>query len=169
MKRILVPLAILGAAASANAVLNLNINVQYQTVAPPSSGTLTVVFSGTVDVLLPTFDVNSAALEFPFRNSTDFLGGSIDSGFATYIAATSPGVDYSGILFTISVPSTTPLGNYIFDASGGLAEFLVSATNGVTSGTDNEFFGVNVVPEPATMAALGIGVVALLRRRKKIG
>lgn len=36
-----------------------------------------------------------------------------------------------------------------------------------TSGNNNAFRGVEVVPEPATLAALGLGTAALLRRRRR--
>ena len=46
----------------------------------------------------------------------------------------------------------------------------ISDTNAGTSASDLTcviFDNVNVVPEPATMAALGLGVVALIRRKRK--
>jgi hypothetical protein len=159
------------AAAGAQAAVNLNINVQYQTAVRPSSGSIFVTYSGTVDVLLPTFDVTLWALEFPGNSSSVFLNSNIDPGFHAYMVATLPGVDYVGALFTVEVTSTTALGFYWLNNNSlgmsPLSEFVVTADNGVESASDNEFHGVTVVPEPATMAAMGLGLVALARRRRK--
>jgi len=167
MKKLSLLAAAFGMIASAQAGFNLNIDSQYQTAVLPSSGSITVTFTGTVDVLLPNFDITGASLEFPYANSSDFLNDAFDSNFLTYISGSSPGVDYSGALFTVTVTSTTPQGFYYLDSSGGLAELVVSGSNGTVSGSDNEFFGVNVVPEPATMAVLGLGAMALVHRRRK--
>lgn len=43
---------------------------------------------------------------------------------------------------------------------------LMSVSGGAPSTADSGAFRVNVVPEPASMAALGLGAVALIRRRK---
>src|SRR5688572_16217891 len=102
---------LLAVSAVSSAAINLNIDVQYQTAVRPSSGSIFVSFTGTVDVLLPTFDVSSAFLEFA-SNGSDFLPGAFDASFLAYLSASAPGVDYSGALFTSEVDSTDALGLY---------------------------------------------------------
>jgi hypothetical protein len=161
---------VLAVSAVSSAAINLNIDTQYMTVIRPSSGSVFVTFTGTIDVLLPTFDVSSATLEFA-GNGTDFLPGAFDAGFLAYLGAAAPGVDYAGALFTAEVSSTDDLGLYWLNGSGSgmtpLSEFIVSATNGTETATDNEIYGVDVVPEPASLAVLGLGLVAIARRRRK--
>lgn len=170
MTRIAVFCALVAGAASAHAGLNLNLNNPYQTVAAPSSGSISVVFTGTVDILLPTFDATQADLEFP-SDGSNFLTGAFDPAFVAYLGANLPGVDYTGNLFSITVTSTTANGFYwLNNGSLGfspLSEFIVHAGNGVQTARDNEFYGVTVVPEPASMAILGLGASALIRRRKR--
>ena len=171
MRKILLSFAGALVSSWAAASLNININVPYQTAVRPATGSIFVLFTGTIDVLLPTFDVNAATLEFPLDASSNVLTGTFDPAFNTYLGSAAPGVDYAGPLFSIEVTSTSPLGFYWLNPSGNgfsaLSEFLVSASDGAQTATDNEFYGVTVVPEPVTMAAVGIGVAALLRRRRK--
>ena len=85
--------------------------------------------------------------------------------------ASAPGVDYSGALFTSEVDSTDALGLYWLNGSGSgltpLSEFIVSASDGSFTAVDNEMYGVDVVPEPASLAALSIGLAAIARKRRK--
>jgi hypothetical protein len=169
MRKLALALVVLGSVVSAHAALNLNIDVAYQTVVRPGTGSIFVTFTGTVDVLLPTFDVSSAIIEWPGSSANDFLPGTFDAAFVTYATGNNPGVDYTGNLFKVEVTSSTPLGFYWLNTSpdglSNLSEFLVRATDGTNTATDNEFFGVTVVPEPATFVAVGIGALVLLRRR----
>jgi hypothetical protein len=143
--------------------------VPYQTAVRPAAGSIFVLFSGTVDVLLPTFDVNQAQLEFPQDSLANSLTGAFDPAFSTYIGTNSPGVDYTGPLFSIEVTSTSPLGFYWLNGNGfsALSELIVTTSDGTRTASDNEFFGVTVVPEPATIAAIGLGFAALIRRRRR--
>ena len=169
MKKVALAAATLGAITSAQAGINVNIDVQYQTVAlQPSS--FSVVFTGTIDILIPTFDVKDASLEAP-SNGSVVLAAELHPDLIAYINGDSPGVDYSGNLFLVHVPPTTPLGNYWFrDLFGGLSpmsEFFVRAEGSNFEANDNELYGVTVVPEPASMVALGLGAIGFFRRRRK--
>lgn len=170
MRKQITVLSLLAAGAVANAAVNLNINVQYQTVVAPSSGSISVVYSGTVDVLLPNWDVVGWTLEFP-SDGTNFLSASIDPGFDAYMLANNPGVDYTGNLFSLTVTSSTAPGFYYLNSgnSNPLSEFIVVASTPGRETSDNEMYGLTVepVPEPATLAALGIGAAAFIRRRKR--
>lgn len=63
--------------------------------------------------------------------------------------------------------------NYIGTRMGTQSELLASITDRANwTGQDSPVFNIDtaafqVVPEPATMAALGIGIAAVLRRRRK--
>ena len=74
-------------------------------------------------------------------------------------------------LFEITVQSTDDLGLYFLNSSSdglsALSEFIVYASDGSVTAADNEMFGVEVVPEPASMIALGVGIAALARKRRK--
>lgn len=161
--------ALVGVSASSFGAVNLNFDLAYQVVTKPGSGSVFVTYTGTVDVLLPTFDVTAATVEWP-GNGTDFLTTTFAAPFLAYIFAAAPGADYAGALIEVEVPSTATDGLYWLNGSGSgfspLSELLVTASDGVSDATDNEFFGLMVVPEPGTVAALGLGALALLRRRK---
>ena len=161
-------LAVLGGLSSFSfGFINVNLSNAYQSASVPGAGSIFVTFTGTVDILQASYDASNAVLEAP-SNGSNVLNVVLDPAFVTYINGSNAGVDYTGTLFTAEVASTTQLGNYWLGAGGlsGLAELTVMATGASLDASDNELFGVTVVPEPATLAALGIGAAALIRRRR---
>lgn len=171
MKKTVALVSMLAVGAAANAAINLHINVQYQTVAAPSVGSIAVVYSGYVDVLLAGWDVSAATLELP-SDGTNFLGVAWDPGFSAYVGGNNPGADYFGDLFSVTVNSNTTPGFYHLNAGNGnpFSQLIVSATQpGAVTVTDDEMFGLTVdpVPEPATLAALGLGAAAFIRRKRR--
>jgi hypothetical protein len=161
--------ALAAVSVMASAGVNLNLNNPVETVNLPNSGSVNVVFTGTVDVL-PGWDASSATLYFPFLGSNG-LGGGFDSNFLTYLGGSNAGVDYSGNLFSITVNSTDAPGYYDFNSLSptSTSQFVVGASKNGVSFSDNEYFAVDVqaVPEPASIAMLGIGSLALIRRRRR--
>ncbi len=58
-------------------------------------------------------------------------------------------------------------GELFFSPNGAGGTFDVNATVADASGAEYEMVGTFVVPEPATMSLLGLGGLAVLRRRRK--
>ncbi|MCC7434082.1 MAG: PEP-CTERM sorting domain-containing protein [Methanoregulaceae archaeon] len=172
MKKLLAIGIALGSLGSAHAALNFNLNTNYEVATIPNSGSIQVTFFGTVDVLLPTWDVHTASAEWPgLSPSGPFLAALFDSAFVTYVNGFNPGVDYSGAILSVTVNSTDLAGDYFYHSTtpDQLSEIVVFATDGANVAGDNEYYGVtlNPVPEPGTMVALGLGVAALARRRAR--
>ncbi len=121
----------------------------------------------------------TATVAAPSTNSADiYLNGDSfnvdapltvdDSGFFSFPLFLSPSGSYTGVLFTVDVPSATPLGAYFgyFQILGGSDG---SQLNPISNVAD---FEVDVrasgVPEPGTMLLLGSSSLALfgtLRRK----
>lgn len=165
---------ILAALTSAGALasFNLDLDENYKSTLLPNTGSVVLTFSGKVDVFLPSFDVNAGLVEVPgLTPSSDFLAAAFTPAFVSYMSGISPGADYIGDIFTVTVNSTDAAGEYFYNSTldSPLAEIKIGATNGLVAFTDAEGFGVtvNAVPEPASMAVLGLGAAALLRRRTR--
>lgn len=97
-------------------------------------------------------------------------------------ASTNPG-DFSTVLVTVNGGLTTtgyPAAWTMYSATltglggptSGRFAFHYSTTSGGPLGSEADYIGIDdvrysAVPEPATMAALGLGAAALIRRRRK--
>ncbi len=123
--------------------------------------------------------VNAAETNSPGRQIRNTLAFAHDAyGFETWGAASGERVTveaYNGATLLSSF-NITNNGSGIFTgfvASGG--DFATSVryrSTNVTAGSGGEGFGMDnlagrAVPEPASMAVLGLGVAALLRRRRR--
>ena len=166
MNKLLFSLGACAFATSSFASVNLNLDHEYWTVNQGGS----VTISGTI-TLTPGWDVTTWWIEFP-GNGTDYLPSVIDPTFDAYFNSVT-NADYTGPLFTVSAGAAATLGLYDYNTAyptgSDRSEFGVGATRSADNAqaADFENYGVTVqaVPEPASFAALGVGVVALLRRR----
>ncbi len=171
MKRIfgLAGLALL--AVAANASINFNITNQDQTIVKPTSGFVLATFSGTVTTS-GGWAPSTITVEWPGNGSNFLTFDSFDAAFVAYLGAGVPNSNYSGDLFSIQVASTDADGLYDLNGSSSgsspFAEAIFYAMkNGVVAG-DNEYYSITVesVPEPVSMGILGLGALALIRRRR---
>lgn len=166
MKKSLLLLTI-GCASVSNAALNFNLDALDPVVIAQGSS---YTFTGTIQ-LSAGWDVTGATLEHP-GNGVTFLTPVFAPSFLNYVLLNTS-APYSGDLFTISTTNATAPGLYDLNNSSfgmtDLSEMIVTASKaGRRDAKDNEIYAVEVeaVPEPATMAALGLGVAAAVRRRR---
>lgn len=96
-----------------------------------------------------------------YNNPTAPVAGFGQLGFGTVLGTFDP--SFSTYDLTSSIG---PVSNSYFDRP----DLTFATSNGsfsLTSASGNSTFTAQVVPEPATFAALGLGAVAVLRRRRK--
>jgi hypothetical protein len=146
--------ALMPAAPALADTVNLSLTTPVQTGAPSS----TLTFDATVSAPL----ANGAPV---FLNSDNFgvgIPGSTidDSGFLTnFPLSLSPGDDFTGTLFTVTLPSNLASGVYsgffeIFGGAAGAADPLATV--------DFQIDASSPVPEPGTwvLLATGLGILA---------
>lgn len=174
MVRCLASILAFGVVAATNAQFIITFDDPFPTISAPTSGSVTLSFTGTVDVLTPFFEVDNVTGELPalLPGGPFPIDGIIPLAFADYIFDPHPGEDFTGVLIELTIDAGTPDGNYWFNDLVGSddSELMLSGTG--LNGGFSQFapYGVSIassVPEPASLAALGAGALALLRRKKK--
>lgn len=135
-----------------------------------------ILFSGHIDI---TEDWNSMTLWYPHAYLHGGYSSKIDAGmvhnsFLTWlgtIGSHSAGASYDGPLFYMDQDAGDPIGMYDHPFGSLVApceswmDFNSNQSNYVRSNT--QAFSVNVVPEPVTFVALGVGLAAVIRRKRK--
>lgn len=160
MKKLLVLSLVLGFASLASAGLVYSVNgetfVEGMTVAGPVTLSAVMGESGKAYTLQVTVDgdltLDTSATEFPGNGSTWMFGNKFVDGTVTETAARLTG----GAFMDVAAGTEAFSGLVVNGTSGTIT--LEDAITGVVS-------TITVVPEPATMALLGLG--ALVLRRKK--
>ncbi|MDX1935009.1 MAG: hypothetical protein SFU56_20615 [Capsulimonadales bacterium] len=145
------------------------------TVVRPQSGSLVASITGTVSVGTGWAIGGFGVLDQAANGGGDALVVDFSESFLNYISLASPGDDYTGSLFDVTVTASTTPGLYDRDA-GNLSEpaqFVYTAFDGPNGSVQTLDYAVNIVamgaaaPEPGTLALLVLPTVGLLARRPR--
>ncbi|MBC8065027.1 MAG: PEP-CTERM sorting domain-containing protein [Chlorobia bacterium] len=161
------------AASGAHAAFTMTLDQPNQSIVLPLVST-DLIFTGTI-----TKDEQGQAggatttIAFPaLPSNSDYLSSAFNStAYFTWVttAGTTP---FTGELFRVTVLPTSQLGLHDFNVGApGNLPYVQVTYNGVTGNqydSGRVLYTVNVtpVPEPATLCALGLGALALLRRKR---
>lgn len=147
---------------------------------PANADTITLTLTDPVQVgsVLGTSLDFDATVSAPGMNSGDvFLNSDSfnvdapltlddDGFFLGFPLSLSPGESFTGLLFTVFLPTNTP--NAIYNGSFSI---LGGADGGAANDLADVTFQVNTVPEPITLLMLGSGLpglVAMIRRKRSM-
>jgi len=113
----------------------------------------------------------SATITLAFAFAMDSFGGfSIDQGGMTMtVGYVGGGTEVHEVGDTNASGNSAEFFGFVQDAGGpGIISVAFSSVSGSANwGLDNLEYNLAPIPEPATMVALGLGAVAVLRRRRK--
>lgn len=141
-----------------------------------SSGTgltATRIATGRTGFGLTEYQYTISGLNLNLSAGTYFMAlrpVAVTGGGGTAYVSTTSGADVSTTGDPNPAPTGAPLanGNSYFDSATYGASFdPATSSNALGAGTWDFSYGVAAVPEPTTIAALGFGAAALLRRRKR--
>jgi hypothetical protein len=142
-----------------------------------------VVFSGTVGVLLDqgTATINGPNQAFRMTANTSAISALQGLAAGSYVISLVANTTFAthGQTFTAqsNLPGTSndytrnPGGSFNLGSAGNTAWTTMTVAYPPSGPNANWGIGINgsVVPEPASMAALGLGALALIRRRRSRG
>lgn len=105
-----------------------------------------------------------------FVTTTWFVSGSTPGLSLNFVGdwfnkTIAPGGSRSDLHSTWTALATDPAG--VYHKTGGIVGGLYNGDNFLFASVGGDNVHITVVPEPGTMAALGLGALAVLRRRKK--
>jgi len=169
--RLLLSGALVLAASAAHAAFLVTLDNPNPSIALPNAPT-DLIFTGKITKDVVGTGTAGSALKFAgLPGDIDFLGGV--TNFSPYVAWTQDPTTnpYIGELFRITVLPTSILGLHDSNSSGtggfSTIRFNYQMVTGGTVTTEATY-SVNITPapEPATLAILSLGALALRRRRK---